>query len=468
MNKAEKELKEKKQNRKSILFFVGCLVFALGMTWLLREPEFTDSQGYALFLLFFAVSLWVTEAIPPFAVGIFILAYLTYTFGNPLLNSAPEKIDKYVNTFSSSIIWLLLGGFFLGSAMAKTRLDEKLLRFTLHHSGTKPRNIVIALMFTTMVASMLMSGTATTAMIVAAIAPLLSKLGKSGLSKALLLGIALASSTGGMGTIIGSPTNAMAAGILENVGIRVSFLSWMIYGIPVAVALTALSCWILLKVFVKSSESISLDFLNEIDEKEKELESPFQQKIVIGVLILTISLWLTSAWHGITVAAVAAIPLVVLTLTRVLTAADIKALPWDTLFLVAGGLSLGAALQSTHVLEPYVHQLKTMGLNSFVLLLVFAFAGNILSNLMSNAATTMILVPLGMTLLTGLEKELAISVALANSTAIFLPIATTANAIVYSTELLEQKDFRIGGLVVGLLGPVLAVLWVLLIGGLSN
>ncbi|MFC5270348.1 SLC13 family permease [Adhaeribacter terreus] len=464
MEKAEKDNKQKKASRKSVIYFIGCFVVAFGLTWLLREPGFSDSQVYALFLLFFAVSLWITEAIPPFAVGIFILAYLTYTFGNPLLNSDPEPVDKYVNTFSSRVIWLLLGGFFLGSALAKTRLDEKLLRFTLHHSGTNPRNIVIALMFTTMVASMLMSGTATTAMIVAAIMPLLNKLGKSGLSKALLLGIALASCTGGMGTIIGASSNAMAAGILENADIKVSFLSWMIYGIPVALTLTTVSCWVLLKVFVKNTEPISLDFLHEIDEKEEKLESPFQQKIVLGVLILTILLWLTSAWHGITVAAVAAIPLVILTLTGILNSSDIKALPWDTLFLVAGGLSLGAALQSTHILDPYVQQLRTMELNSFVLLLILSFAANILANLMSNAATVMILIPLGMTLLTGLEKEVAIAVALASSTAVFLPISTTANAIVYSTELLEQKDFRIGGFLIGLLGPVLAVLWVLLIG----
>src|SRR6476620_10809137 len=119
----EKELKKK--GIKSILYFIGTFALALTLTWILREPQFTDSQVYTLFLLFFAVGLWVTEAIPPFAVGLFILAYLTYTFGNPHLNSHPEKIDKYVNTFSSSIIWLLLGGFFLAAAMTKTMLDVK-------------------------------------------------------------------------------------------------------------------------------------------------------------------------------------------------------------------------------------------------------------------------------------------------------------------------------------------------------
>jgi sodium-dependent dicarboxylate transporter 2/3/5 len=454
--------KQKQSSRKSLYYFIGSLVVALGLTWLLREPQFTDSQVYTLFLLFFAVGLWITEAIPPFAVGLFILAYLTYTFGNPNLNSHPEKIDKYVNTFSSSVIWLLLGGFFLAAAMTKTRLDIKLLRFTLNLSGTKPGNIVMALMFTTMVASMLMSGTATTAMIVATIMPLLRALGKSELSKALLLGITIAAATGGMGTIIGSPTNAMAVGILETAGIKVSFLGWMIYGLPLAVVLTSICCLVLLKKFVKTTEPISLAFLDE-KESEPEDASPFHQKIVIAVLILTFLLWLTTSWHGITVAAVSAIPIVFLTLTGVLTGADIKTLPWDTLLLIAGGLSLGTALQSTHILDHYVQYIKTLEASSFVIILILAFAGNIFSNVMSNAATTLILVPLGMTLLVGLEKEVAIIIALANSTAILLPIATTPNTIAYSTGLVEQKDFRIGGILVGLLGPILAVLWVLFI-----
>src|SRR5215470_5273649 len=118
------------KKQKSLYYFIGSLLAALGLTWWLKEPSFTDSQLYVLFLLFFSIGLWVTEAIPPFAVALFIMAYLVFTLGNPYFNSSPQKIDKYVNTFSSSIIWLLLGGFFLARAMAKTNLDQKLLRLT--------------------------------------------------------------------------------------------------------------------------------------------------------------------------------------------------------------------------------------------------------------------------------------------------------------------------------------------------
>src|ERR1700750_1026221 len=160
-------------NARAIYSFIGVLVVSLGLTLLLIKPVFTDSQVYVLFLLFFSIGLWVTEAIPAFAVSLFILAYLVYTFGNPYLNSAPEKIDKYVNTFSSSVIWLLLGGFFIAAAMQKTGLDRKLLSLTLKISGNKPQRILTAVMFTTWVAAMLMSDSATTSMVVAAMTPLL-------------------------------------------------------------------------------------------------------------------------------------------------------------------------------------------------------------------------------------------------------------------------------------------------------
>ncbi|HEX3166209.1 MAG TPA: SLC13 family permease, partial [Chitinophagaceae bacterium] len=334
---------EKKKRRKAILSFLGSAIVALALTFLIKEPQFTDSQLYVLFLMFFAIGLWITEAIPPFAVSLFIIAYLVFTLGNPNLNSAPQKIDRFVNTFSSSIIWLLLGGFFMATAMTKTKLDQQLLRATLLLSGTKPRNILVAVMFTTMTASMLMSNTATAAMVVAAVMPLVTSVGKTGFSKALLLGISIAATVGGMGTIIGTPPNAIAAGILENSGHKIDFLSWIKYGMPVAIALTAISCFVLLKVFVKKAAPVSFEFMNK-QTSETTKEPTIQRRIVIAVIIVTVLFWLTTSVHGITVAAISAIPIVVLTLTGVLDNTDIKKLPWDTLLLVAGGLSLGEAL----------------------------------------------------------------------------------------------------------------------------
>ncbi|HRI62324.1 MAG TPA: DASS family sodium-coupled anion symporter, partial [Saprospiraceae bacterium] len=388
-----------------------------------------------------------------------------FTLGNQYFNSAPDKIDRYVNTFSSSTIWLLLGGFFLAAAMTKTKLDQKLLKLTLRLSGTKPRNIVIALMLMTMIASMLMSNTAVTAMVVAAIMPLLNASGKAGLSKALLLGVSIASTLGGMCTIIGTPPNVLAAGMLDSAGIEVGFLDWMVYGVPVAVTLFIITGFVLLRLFVKDSTPISLDFL-EKENGETSAELKTQRNIVLGVIIVTVLFWLTSSLHGITVAAISAIPLVILTLTGVLSGNDIKTLPWDTLLLVAGGLSLGVALQHTGILEHYAGKMRALEVSHLVFIIILAYATMIVSNIMSNTAASTVLIPLGMAILIGSEEPVAVVIGLAASTALFLPVSSPTNAIVYSTGFLEQKDFRLGGILIGLLGPLLAVLWVMIIKGL--
>jgi sodium-dependent dicarboxylate transporter 2/3/5 len=174
-------------------------------------------------------------------------------------------------------------------------------------------------------------------------------------------------------------------------------------------------------------------------------------------------LWLTGSVHNITVAAVSAIPIVILTLTRIISVEDVKTMPWDVLILIAGGMSLGVALETNGVLEHYTSRMHTMRLSPVTLIFIFAFISMILSNVMSNAAACVVLIPLGMTMLPGYEIPVAISTALASSAGLFLPVSTPPNAILFSTGLLEIKDFRLGGILIGLLGPVLAVLWVLLL-----
>jgi sodium-dependent dicarboxylate transporter 2/3/5 len=459
----EKITKGNWEQYKSVYLFLLSFGLALGLTLLLKEPEFNDSQVYVLFLLFFALGLWFTEAVPAFAVSIFIIAYLVFMLGNENFNSAPENIERYVTTFSSSVIWLMLGGFFMAAAMTKTHLDEALFRFTLKISGSNPRNLLIGLMLTTMIASMLMSNTATTAMVIASIMPLLNSLGKgSPLTKAFLLGVPIAATTGGMGTIIGSPPNLIAIGALENAGIEVSFLDWMIYGLPLAFVLTGISCFVLIRVYIKDKQPISLDFLHvqleALSNKEK-----IKRVTVIIIIAFTIALWLTTSFHGLKVGAISAIPLVFLTLTGILKNKDVQGLPWDTLLLVAGGLSLGMALLHSGLLDYYAEYIKQMEVHYIVLLLLFAFLTMVLSNIMSHTATSTVLIPLGMAILVNAQSEVALIIGLAASTALFLPVSTPPNAIAYSTEMLDIKDFRTGGILVGLLGPILIVLWVLFV-----
>ena len=215
-------------------------------------------------------------------------------------------------------------------------------------------------MSVTMIASMIMSNTATTAMVVAAVAPLVATLGKeSGVTKAILLGVPIAASTGGMATIIGSPPNAIAAGALENAGMPVNFLEWMLYGMPVALGLTAIGWLALTWRYLRQSDTLSAGFsTGEIDQTPA---MRVQRRRVVIILVITVFGWLTGSWHGISVAAVTAIPIVFLTLTGIITGKEVRALPWDTLLLVAGGLSLGVALQRSGLLPLYAERLTSLG-----------------------------------------------------------------------------------------------------------
>lgn len=461
--KAETTNPEKKEFSpwRNIVYFIGSMFAAFLLAKLVEGPGFTQSQNYVLFLLFFSIGLWVTEAIPPFAVGLFIMAYLFFTLGNAHINSAPVNSARYVQTFSSSIIWLLLGGFFLAEAMTKTGIDVHLFRFALKLSGKVPANILLGIMLMTMTASMILSNTATTAMVIASVMPLIKNLEKNTFSKALLVGIPLAASVGGMGTIIGSPTNAIAIGALDNNGISLSFLKWMYFGIPLALILTLAGWWLLKRKYISSNEPIEFE-ITPVDKTDGK-QSKSQRRIVVIVLVITSALWMTSSIHHLTVASVAAVPIVFLTMTGILKSVDIRKLPWDTLLLIAGALSLGLALQDTKLLEHFARHILGSPSNVHISFLVFAYVTMLFSNIMSHTATATMLIPLGVYLMPGQAEQIAVIIGLTASTALLLPVSTPPNAIAYSTGLIKQKEFLPGGLLVGLLGPLLIVLTVMMI-----
>jgi solute carrier family 13 (sodium-dependent dicarboxylate transporter), member 2/3/5 len=452
------QLKQLRPGRNTFLFII-CILAALLISRLLEDPGFNQSQKYVLFLLFFSIGLWLTEAIPPFAVGLFIMAYLAFTLGDARLNTEPREIAKYLQTFSNSIIWLLLGGFFLAEVMTKTGIDVYFFRFCLKLSGKIPKNILLGIMLMTMVASMILSNSATTSMLIAAVMPLIRKMENNTFSKALIIGIPLAATVGGMGTIIGSPTNAIAAGALAGSGIAISFIKWMYFGVPLALVLTIAGWWMLKRKYIHSDNPIEIEFPTQ--DKPVSRKTKVQIKIVVAVLVVTIFLWLTSSLHHLTVSAVAAVPIVILTMTGIMKAEDVRKIPWDTLILVAGGLSLGLGLQDTGILEHFAAFIKTSTLAPWILYLAFAYITMIFSNIMSNTATATILIPMGIQMMPEHAAQIAVVVGLTASTALFLPVSTPPNAIAYSTGLIKQKEFFPGGLLIGLLGPALIVLFVM-------
>ena len=457
--------------QKRIILFLLSIIGAFLLTYFvtIQEDQFSVIQQYVFFILIFAVTLWVTEAIPPFAVGILIVGLLIFLIGQAETNipGQPGYIDvtTFIQTWSNSVIWLMLGGFFLALALRKTGLDADLFALTMSKVGSKPSQILFGMMLATAVASMVMSNTATTAMMVASILPFINKLGKDhGLSKALLLGIPSAAAIGGMGTIIGSPPNAIAVEAINSMskaksgGIQIGFLEWMVLGVPVAMILVFVF-WFLLKRKFGLNE-MGVDSVVEIKNEPSHLEERFQKIIVLDILAVTVLLLLTGRWHGIPSAAVSGIPIIFFPMIGIITGEDVREIPWDTLMLVAGGLSLGLAIQESGLAEFFVAKLSNFTFNEYAMMTIFAFATVLFSNIMSNTATATILIPVA-SILPGVNPAyMAMVIGVSASCALFLPVSTPPNAIAYSTGLLKQSDFRFGGLTIGLLGTILVIVWV--------
>jgi sodium-dependent dicarboxylate transporter 2/3/5 len=174
-------------------------------------------------------------------------------------------------------------------------------------------------------------------------------------------------------------------------------------------------------------------------------------------LILTLALWLTTPLHGLHMSAIAAIPIVIFTLTGLVGPAELKCMSWDTLMLVAG-LTLAEALDRTGLDACYVHRLHLATVSPLLVLLVFGYFTVVMSNVMSNTATASLLIAIGIQLVPAHALEIALTTGLCASFGM-LPVSTPTNAIVFSTGHLQVSDFRKTGFAVGLIGPLLTWLY---------
>ncbi len=438
------------------------------ITWLAQLDGLGSAPARMLFILLLAAALWLFEIIPAYAVGILVIALQILLLGNPqggVFAVEPDDWETFVVVLGHPLIWLFFGGFVLGAAASRTGLDVSLARRLLQQAQGSPGRLLFGIMAGALAFSMFMSNTATTAMMLAVTAPVVAGLSPgSPYTKALLLGVPFAANMGGMATLIGSPPNAIAAGALAGVpGQEVGFLTWMGYGLPPALILFAL-CWLYLFLrYPLRGEALALP---QFETASAEDAPPrWQRTVAVGTIGATVGLWMTGEWTGLPSAAVSFLPITVFTATGILRDRDVRQLPWDILLLLAGGLALGNGVRDTGLAEWLVALLPFEGLSDLGVVVLICYTTVLLSNLMSNTAAANILVPIAVVLAAGYEAPAVVSLALCASCAMCLPISTPPNAIAFGTGRLEAGDFMAGGLLIGLLAPVVTLGWMWLATG---
>jgi sodium-dependent dicarboxylate transporter 2/3/5 len=270
--------------------------------------------------------------------------------------------------------------------------------------------------------------------------------------KAIILGIPFASNIGGIGTPIGTPPNAIAMGILAQMGMKMSFIEWMARGIPVVIVLLILAWLVLCRMFPPRIRQIAIQF----DDQGAMGRKPKFILVMFGVVVL---LWLTSRWHGVPSAIVSLIPVVVFFGLRLLRDDDLQDLGWGILFIVGGGMSLGIAMRESGLTEWIVALLPFESMGTLVILLVFAVVAAGLTSFISNSATANLLLPIAVGV-TALEPTAAaLVVAIAASAAMILPVSTPPNAIAYGSGLVKVRDMALaGGVITAISIPVIALL----------
>jgi solute carrier family 13 (sodium-dependent dicarboxylate transporter), member 2/3/5 len=454
-----------------IMFFLS-LLLAVVVAFV---PEYSLSKEgvLTLFILVFAAGLWVSEAIPAFAVSLLVIALEIVLLGvsDFDFSSGSKEWEYYLKPWSSPLIFLFLAGFIMASAASKTKLDLWLAKKVLFVVGGKPKNIVSGLIAISYLLSMFISNTAMAAMMMTVLSPLLLHIKESNpFAKAMLLSVVVGANLGGMATIIGTPPNAIAVGVLgENAP---SFLGWIGYAFVPSILVTIILRYIILKLYPSTESYIDLSSIQEVshfDDSTKKFSKiptvPSWKKIVtIALFSITILLWLSGPLHQIPTTVVSLIPIIGFTLFGILDGDDISKIRWDVIILIIGGLSLGLGVSKTGLDIWFATLINVQDMGIFLVVLIFAYVVVIISNFMSNTAATNIMLPIVVAVATTISQEgslmAVLVVALSASFAMSLPVSTPPNAIVYASKKINAKDLLLLGVVTATIGPVIVLGWI--------
>jgi sodium-dependent dicarboxylate transporter 2/3/5 len=473
------------------LIVVVAIVGALS-TMALPLPEGLSEGGRRTLIVGIVMAaLWMTEALPLFVTALFPLIAF------PLAGIAALGVVS--QAYAHPLVMLFMGGFMLAAAMQRWQLHRRVAVMALRLAGARPDMQILAIMIVTAFLSMWISNTATTMVMMPIGLAILSldRQGEaaggvsdeagamdveppgsgepSGAATALMLGIAYAATIGGMGSLIGTPPNALFAGFVEKTyGVSIGFAQWMLLGVPIVVVLLPLT-WLLL-----TRVSFKMDTRGAPVSVQLEELPPLSagQRIVATILVIVALGWIVRPllsdwldWPGLTDAGIAlagvvalfAVPRSLANGTPVLTWEDVKTIRWDVLILFGGGLALADAIQATGLagwIAGGATELANIPTAALILVMMVIIV--YLGELASNTAMAAIFLPIAAASAVALNTEpltLLVPVALAASLGFMLPVATPPNAIVYGSGAVKSSDMLTAGAILDVLS--IAVVFVL-------
>ena len=442
-------------------------------------PIFTLTQQRVIAIFVFTAMMWILEVIPTWTTSVVAIVAILLTTSNKglgfLMNV--DNVGELTNyksvmaAFADPVIMLFLGGFVLAFAATKVGLDVQLAKVMLKPFGTNPKTVLLGVLLVIGVFSMFMSNTATAAMMLTFLTPVLATLPKDGGGRiSLALAIPIAANLGGMGTPIGTPPNAIALGALQEAGYNITFVGWMLRMVPYVLVMLLFAWFLLTKLYPFKAKKIELKI-----EGAPVKTTPFQKYVVWVTFALTIILWVGESLFKVNSNIVAMIPFAVFSATGILKARDLEHINWAVLWMVAGGFALGTALNQTGLATTLINTIPFASWNALVVMLVGGFICYFLSNFISNSASANLVVPILIVVgkamsgnpsfeaLGGVPAMIA-GVAICASLAMCLPVSTPPNALAHSTGMITTKQMATVGIIIGVVGFVLGYLMLMFVG----
>jgi len=395
-------------------------------------------------------------------------------------------LRSFVQGYADPIVLLFLGSFILAEALREYGIDRRwaLLLLSRRWVTRSPRRLVLSIMVATAVTSMWMNNTATAAMLMPVVVGIFNRLQRyptkaplQRLGMALALGVAWASSIGGMMTVVGTAPNGIAVGVLRQQGIEVSFLRWLQYGIPVGMVLLIIG-WLVLVARIHLPWQELRAVRGYIVEEYRQLPpldaAAWRVLLVVGSVVSAwlfvpfLALWFpvlrgVDVWN-IALAGGIALFLIPASQRRgaLLSWQAAQRIDWGTLLLFGGGLSLSGLLVESKAAVVLTHVLtaEAVHIPPLLAMALLLLAGNFATELISNTALASLLLALIVPFLKalGIPVEPAIiALAMVTSCAFMLPVATPPNAIAYATRLFSLPAMMRVGIWMNLLATFVLV-----------